>query len=145
MAGYNQGAFEPKNPQKYIGTFPITYRSAWELTFMNVCDNHPNITQWASESIQIPYMDPFDPTKKRTYIPDFFIIYVDKNGAQHAEIIEIKPLSQSIPEAARTRKDQEAIILNEAKWKAAYAWCKAQNITFRIMTEQQLYRTAGGK
>jgi len=143
MATYNQGIFQPKNPDKYIGTGPITYRSAWELTFMNVCDNHPNIQQWASESLKIPYMDPFDPTKKRNYIPDFLIIYVDKDGGKHAELIEIKPLSQSIPEAAKTRKDQEAIILNEAKWKAAYAWCRANGMTFRIMTEHQLYR--GGR
>ena len=144
MAGYNQGSFVPKNPGKYIGTHPITYRSAWELTFMNVCDSHPNIVEWASESIKIPYQDPFT-GKLRTYIPDFFIVYLDKNGMKHAEIIEIKPLSQSIPEAARSRKDQEAVILNEAKWKAAYRWCTAQKIRFRIMTEQQLYRGGGGK
>ena len=144
MAAYHQGAFEPKNPSKYIGTYPITYRSAWELTFMNVCDTHPNIQQWASESIKIPYQDPFT-GKLRTYIPDFFIVYVDKNGRTHGEIIEIKPLSQSIPEAARTRKDQEAITLNEAKWESAVNWCRSQNIKFRIMTEQQLYRGAGGK
>lgn len=145
MATYNQGVFQPKNPSKYIGSQPITYRSAWELTFMNVCDNHPNILQWASESIKIPYEDPFQPGKIRNYIPDFFIVYVDKNGARHGEIIEIKPLSQSIPEAARTRKDMEAIALNEAKWKAAWAYCRSNGIKFRIMTEQQLYRGAGGK
>jgi hypothetical protein len=144
MATYNQGTFEPKNPDKYVGSYPITYRSSWELTFMNVCDQHPNIEQWASESIKIPYRDPFT-GKIRNYIPDFFIIYSDKNGARHAEIIEIKPLSQSIPEAARSKKDQEAVMLNEAKWQAAYEWCKTQNVKFRIMTEKQLYRQAGGR
>jgi len=144
MPAYNQGAFVPKNPQKYVGTHPIIFRSAWELTFMNLCDQHPYILQWASESIKIPYQDPFT-GKLRNYIPDFFILYVDSQGMKHAELIEIKPLSQSIPEAARTRKDQEALILNEAKWKAAYAWCRAQGVKFRVMTENQLYRQAGGK
>ena len=144
MAHYNQGTFQPKNPKKYIGGAPPIYRSAWELTFMNVCDSHPNIVEWASESIKIPYQDPFT-GKLRTYIPDFFIVYLDKNGMKHAEIIEIKPLSQSIPEAARSRKDQEAVLLNEAKWKAAYRWCIAQKIKFRIMTEAQIYRQGGGR
>lgn len=144
MASYNQGTFEPENPEKYVGTYPITYRSSWELTFMNLCDKHPYVEQWASESIKIQYQDPFT-GKIRNYIPDFFIIYTDKVGGRHGEIIEIKPLSQSIPEAARSKKDQEAVMLNEAKWEAAYAWCKANGIKFRIMTERQLYRQAGGR
>jgi hypothetical protein len=144
MAGYNQGIFQPQNPDKYAGSGTITYRSAWELTFMNLCDQHPNVLKWASESINIPYLDPFT-GKPRTYIPDFFILYVDKAGAQHAEIIEIKPLSQSIPEAARSVKDQEAVLLNEAKWEAAYEFCRRQGIKFRVMTEKQLYRQAGGR
>lgn len=145
MAHYNQGTFVPKNPDKYVGTQPITYRSAWELTFMNLCDQHPYIIQWASESIKIPYQDPFT-GKLRNYIPDFLILYViPSTGAQHCELIEIKPLSQSIPEAARSKKDQEALILNEAKWQAAHAWCRAHGAKFRVMTENQLYRQAGGK
>ena len=144
MAYYNQGSFEPKNPEKYVGTFPITYRSSWELTFMNLCDQHPYVEQWASESLKIQYQDPFT-GKIRNYIPDFFILYTDKNGGKHAEVIEIKPLSQSIPEAARTQKDIDAIALNEAKWEAAYNWCRANGIKFRIMTEKQLYRQAGGR
>lgn len=145
MAFFNQGIFQPKNPDKYVGTQPITYRSAWELTFMNLCDQHPYIMQWASESIKIPYQDPFT-GKLRSYIPDFLILYyLPNSGQQRLELIEIKPLSQSVPEAARTRKDQEALILNEAKWAAAQAWCRANGATFRVMTENQLYRQAGGK
>lgn len=144
MGRYNQGVFQPKNVDKYVGTWPITYRSAWELTFMNLCDQHPNVLQWASESIKIPYQDPLT-GKWRNYIPDFMILFVDKAGRQHAEIIEIKPMSQSIPEAARSRKDQEALLINEAKWQAAYEWCRRQGVTFRVMTEKQLYRQAGGR
>ena len=145
MAVYNQGAFQPKNPEKYVGNGPITYRSSWELTFMNVCDQHPNIQKWSSESIKIRYEDPFQPGKIRNYIPDFFIQYVDKNGASHAEIIEIKPMTQTLPEAAKSRKDQEAVVLNDAKWRAAYAWCQANGVKFRIMTEQQLYKSGVGR
>lgn len=145
MPAYNQGTFIPSNPEKYVGKSPITYRSSWELTFMNLLDQHPYVNQWASESINIPYQDPFT-GKLRTYIPDFMISYfIPSTGQRKIEIIEIKPLSQSIPEAARSKKDQEALILNEAKWQAAYKFCQLQGITFRVMTEQQLYRQAGGK
>lgn len=144
MPAYNQGIFQPKNPDKYIGSGAITYRSAWELTLMNVCDEHPNIIQWASESIKIPYQDPLT-GKMRIYIPDFFIVYLDKNGQTHGEIVEIKPLSQSVVEAVRSKRDAAALMYNEAKWAAANDYCRQNGLRFRIMTEQQLYRQAGGR
>lgn len=144
MAYFNQGIYRPKNPAKYVGTQPITYRSAWELTFMNLCDQHPNVLSWASESIKIPYQHPLT-GKWHQYIPDFFIIYVDKNGKKHGDIIEIKPMSQTVEEAARSKRDKAAFVVNQAKWKAAMEWCRKQGLNFRVMTEQQLYRSASGK
>lgn len=142
MAYYNQGIFQPTAPQKYVGTLPITYRSAWELTFMNTCDQHPNVLQWASESIKIPYLSPMD-GRWHNYIPDFLIVYVDKDGKKHGELIEIKPLSQSVLEKAKSKKDKAALIINQAKWQAAQDFCRKQGLTFRVMTEQQLYRQPG--
>lgn len=144
MAQYNQGAFEPRNPEKYTGTYPITYRSAWELTFMNLCDVHPNILNWASESIRIPYQHPLT-TRWHQYIPDFYVVYMDKNGDVHGEVIEIKPLCQSLDEAVRNKRDAAALAINKAKWASAHVWCRQQGLKFRIMTEAQLYRQAGGK
>lgn len=141
---YNQGVYQPKNPGKYVGTYPITYRSAWELTFMNLCDSHPSVLQWASESIKIPYQHPLT-GKWHQYIPDFFIVFMDKDGKKHGEIIEIKPLSQSIPEAAKSRKAKEIYIINQAKWAAAVEWCRRQGLRFRVMTENQLYKTSPGR
>ena len=88
MAKYIQGAFQPQNPTKYIGKHTPRYRSGWELAFMRMCDNHPNILAWASEAHRIPYINPVT-GKKTSYVPDFFMIYADKNGKQHAEVIEI--------------------------------------------------------
>lgn len=139
MAKWHSDVFTPKNPSKYVGTFPIVYRSAWELTFMNVCDNHPNILQWASESIQIPYQHPAT-GKWHRYIPDFLILYKDKDGTKRGELIEIKPASQAIAEKAKRKADKSALLVNQAKWKAAEAFCKSKGITFRIMTEYDLYR-----
>ena len=74
---WHQGEFTPKNPEKYIGTYPIIFRSSWELVFMNKCDTHPSIKQWASESLKIPYYNPFK-RKSTIYVPDFLISYVDR-------------------------------------------------------------------
>lgn len=136
---YAQGEFIPKNPQKYIGKGKIRYRSSWELAFMMVCDNHPNVIQWASESIFIPYFDPI--TSKRTiYIPDFFIIYFDKAGDKHAEVIEIKPKKEmSILNAGKSARDRLMAVRNGEKWKAATLWCAKQGIRFKVLNEDQLF------
>lgn len=139
MGKWHQDVFNPKNPSKYVGTFPIVYRSAWELTFMNVCDQHPSILQWASESIQIPYQHPAT-GKFHRYIPDFLILYQDKNGKRHGELIEIKPASQAILERAKSKSDKAAFKINEAKWAAAEKFCAEKGLKFRVMTEYDLYR-----
>ena len=51
MANYAKDEFIPKNPEKYSGKYPIIYRSSWEMTLMNVFDNHPNVLTWQSESL----------------------------------------------------------------------------------------------
>lgn len=141
MPHYNSGTFVPKNASKYVGLTPITYRSAWELTFMNVCDSHPSIMQWASESIKVPYVSPLD-GRWHMYIPDFLIMYVDKNGIKHGELIEIKPSSQTLEEKAKSKRDKVALIVNQAKWKAAQDFCRKQGLAFRVLTEMELYRQA---
>jgi hypothetical protein len=110
---------------------------------MNKCDQHPDVIQWASESVKIPYQDPFT-GKKRTYIPDFLIIFRDINGNKRGEILEVKPMRQTMKEAAKTKRDRYAVEINTAKWKAAESYCKMyDNLQFRIMTEQQIYRNTG--
>lgn len=133
-----QGKFELKNPEKYVGNKTPTYRSGWEHTFMQFCDNHPGIVQWASESVQIPYRNPL--TGKQTiYVPDFLVVYQDKNGHKKAELIEVKPKKQATLESARSTKDKATVALNYAKWEAASKWCKRQNINFRIVTEDDIF------
>jgi hypothetical protein len=138
MARFAQGFYTPKNPQKYIGQGKIRYRSGWELTFMNFCDNNEKILQWASESIQIPYRNPL--TGKQTiYVPDFFIIYQDKLGQKKAELVEIKPKKQTMLEEKMSVRDRAAVIVNSAKWAAASAWCKRNSISFRVVTEDNIF------
>jgi hypothetical protein len=136
---FARGKYALKNPQKYVGTKTPTYRSGWEHSFMRLCDEHPNVYQWASEAIRIPYRHPL--TGKYTiYVPDFFIVYVDKKGKKHAEMIEVKPMNQTTMErAGRSTAKQKQVIINHAKWEAANAYARQRRITFRVVSEEQLF------
>ena len=139
MAKYAQGFYEVKNPQKYIGNGKPKYRSGWELRVMMFLDNNQHITRWASEAISIPYKNPL--TGKQTiYIPDFFVMYVDANGQQHAEVIEVKPHKETGQAKTRSRRDALVAVKNQAKWAAAHAWCAANGMTFRVVTEFDMFR-----
>ena len=138
---WHKGRFYPQNKEKYIGDNinKITYRSSWELKMCEMCDQHPNVVFWASESLSIKYRHPF--TKKvSNYVPDFFIIYMDARGRKFTEIVEVKPMEQSNPKYAKSKKDKEAFIINQAKWEAAKIFCKKRGIKFRIITEADIYR-----
>jgi hypothetical protein len=139
MAKFAQGRFEVKNPSKYVGKKVPLARSSWEFVFMKMLDEHPGVQSWASESIQIPYRDPL--TGNYTiYVPDFFICYVDKNGSKHAEVVEVKPESQTVLEkVGKSQYNQQQYVKNMAKWEAATAWCKQQGIRFRVINEGDIF------
>jgi len=141
MARFAQGKFTPKNHEKYIGTKTPTYRSGWEFTFMKFCDEHPSVSQWASEAVRIPYRNPL--TGKQTiYVPDFFIAYANKSGKSKVELIEVKPSNQSVKErTGRSKANQAAWVVNQAKWESARAWCKQKGIFFRVVTEEDIFHT----
>lgn len=140
MANFAQGIYVPKNPQKYIGKHKPKYRSGWEFTFMMFCDNNKNVLQWASEAISIPYRSPID-GKIKNYIPDFFVVYENKYGKQIAEVVEIKPKKQSLIESrVASARDRAVVAVNHAKWQAAMAYCKQAGLTFRVITENELFQ-----
>jgi len=136
---FTQGRFEMKNPEKYVGKKTPLARSSWEFVFMRMLDEHQGVEKWASESIQIPYRDPL--TGKYTiYVPDFFITYVDKNGAKHAEVVEVKPASQTLlANVGKSVYNQQQYVKNMAKWEAATKWCKQQGIKFRVVNEEHIF------
>lgn len=143
MGKYANGFYQLINPEKYVGKKAPHYRSSWENTFMRFCDVNPSVLQWASEAIHVNYRNPF--TNKNTiYVPDFFMVYVDAKGKQHAEIVEIKPSHEtSLQEAGNNKRAQAAAILNACKWQACQAYCKANGLTFRIVTERDMFHQAG--
>ena len=139
MGRWANGLFEMNNPDKYVGKKTPRYRSSWEWAFMRFCDNNPSVTQWASESIQIPYRHPL--TGKNTiYVPDFFIVYQSK-GKRRGELIEVKPNNQAKFESVgKNRQNQAALIVNRAKWEAANKWAKHKGIRFRVLTESDIFK-----
>jgi hypothetical protein len=142
---FARGKFTFKNKEKYVGLKTPTYRSSWEQAFMRLCDEHPNVYKWASESIKIPYRHPF--TGKYTiYVPDFFIVYNDKEGRKHAELIEVKPMSQITMEmAGKSMGKKKQVVINRAKWEAASAYAKQNKIRFRVLSEDQLFHNGKRK
>ncbi len=139
MAKFAQGRFEMKNPQKYVGKKTPLARSSWEFVFMRMLDEHQGVENWASESVQIPYRDPIS-GRSTIYVPDFFIVYNDKNGKKHAEIVEVKPASQTFKEqVGKSAYNQEQYVKNLAKLEAANAWCKQKGIRFRVINEDDIF------
>lgn len=106
---------------------------------MQFLDNNDNILHWASESIRIPYKHPLT-GKLSTYVPDFFVVYKNKTGKTLAEIVEIKPKKQSVIESkVASAKNKMVVAVNHAKWAACSAYCKANGLGFRIVTEDDLF------
>jgi hypothetical protein len=134
--------FDPQNPAKYVGSYPIVYRSSWELKIMQKFDTHPDVVSWASESIKIPYIHPLT-GKPTIYIPDFMVTYSDAKGNLRCEMIECKPLMEvpGMPTGSgkSSRRAQLIQIVNQAKWKAARSFCTKRRIYFRVMTEDQIF------
>ena len=122
-----------------VGKKSPTYRSSWEFHFMKFCDENPAIQAWASEAVKIPYRNPL--TGRHTiYVPDFFIQYKTKKGKNMVELIEVKPDNQTTMEnAGKSKHNQAHAILNAAKWEAARAYCKSKGISFRVITEKDMF------
>jgi hypothetical protein len=144
MKSYVQGQYKPINPNKYVGTYPIVFRSSWEFKVMQMFDTNTNFISWASETLKIPYQNPFT-GKYTVYVPDFVVTYVDAKGSQKAEIIEVKPAKETFLEQAKSQQAKAAVALNTYKWAAAQAFAKQHGMQFRVMTENNIFNNPGGK
>jgi hypothetical protein len=138
------GKYRPSQPQKYKGDpTNVIYRSLWERKFMVWCDSNPNVLQWGSEEIVIPYISPLD-NRVHRYFPDFYVRARTKTGGTEKFIIEIKPFKQTAPPQKQQRRTKRYITevttyaVNDAKWKAATEYCKDRRWQFKILTEKEL-------
>lgn len=143
MGRYKQGWYTPKHPEKYLGDVSkIRYMSSWELHLHEFFDNNPNVLRWSSEELAIPYLKPTD-GKVHRYFPDYWVEFRNKDGKIVQEVIEVKPHQQTkAPRANSKRKVIESVQLaiNISKWKSAQEWCKQRGITFRVVTENSIFK-----
>lgn len=144
MASFAQGVFQPQNPKKYVGKGLPKYRSGWEWSFFQFCDQNEAVLEWASEAISIKYRHPIT-GKITNYVPDIFMRYRTKNNKICTEIIEIKPRKQSMIEGKMSERDRMIVAINYAKWQAARAWCQRAGIVFRVLTEDQMFHKPARK
>ena len=133
------GRFIPKNPAKYVGNpNNIMFRSSWELQFFKWLDASEAVLRWGSEELAIPYISPLDMRVHR-YFPDIIILYKHKDGSVKKEIVEVKPYAQSVATPRMSDRDRQALIVNEAKWKAAADYAEKMGAKFRVITERTMF------
>lgn len=144
MPKYHQGKFKPRNPKKYRGDpSNIVYRSSWELKVMNNFDRHPDVLEWSSEEIVVPYISPIDGRKHRYFI-DFFVKKRNPDGKVECCLIEVKPKAQTKPPKVQKRVTPRYINevktwgVNQAKWDAAEDYCMSKGWKFLIFTETEI-------
>jgi len=139
-----KGKFRPSIPKKYRGDYTnIIYRSLWELKFMKYCDSNPNILEWGSEEVIVPYRSPID-NRYHRYFPDFYIKVRESTGKIKRMIIEIKPQKQCVEPKVQKRKTKSYVYQvceyarNQAKWEAAKEFCEDRQWEFKVLTENEL-------
>jgi hypothetical protein len=140
---YKQGVFSPIHPEKYRGSQPIFYRSSLELKAMRWMDGNPNILEWGSETIVIPYQSPFDGRVHR-YFTDLNLKLKRKDGTTVKLLVEVKPSKFTVP-PNNSKKNKKSLLYekamyaqNAAKWKAAKEWSTKHGYEFCILTEKHL-------
>ena len=145
MRNTARGTYALKNPEKYIGGGTPYYRSSWEFAVMKMCDENAAIEQWASEAVKIPYRDPLT-GQNTVYVPDFLVVYTDKNQKKHSEVWEVKPANQTIAEkVGKNPYNQAQYVRNQVKWEMARQWCRNHGISFRILNEQDIFHVGKKK
>lgn len=143
---YLQGKYEVKNPEKYKGDpAKCTYRSSYELHTWEWCDRTASVLEWSVESIVVPYFDPIKNANRR-YIVDLWMKYKDRNGVIRTEIIEIKPMNQCVkPKKGRKKEstfllETATYVTNQAKWEAAKEFARLRSWSFRVITEESIFK-----
>jgi len=113
-------------------------RSKWELFYMQKLDNSPLVVKWISEpkTLNISYLNPLD-KKMHKYWPDFLVQYRDGS----VDLIELKPIKETILEKAGATYDKLQLVKNAAKWAVADRFAKSIGARFRVVTERDLFKS----
>lgn len=105
-------------------------------------DHDPDVLQYSSEEVIIPYRNPVTQTIRR-YFMDFWVKRKMADGSIREQLIEIKPAAQTKrPVASKNGKtnvkQQLTFATNTAKWEAATKYCEKRGWDFMILTEHHL-------
>jgi len=133
------GKYKITNKEKYRGDpSAVVYRSMWERDCFRWCDSSPDVLEWSSEEIIVPYY--YDVDKKyHRYYPDLKIKM--SNGKIY--LVEIKPDKETRPPEGK-RKTKQYInegltyVKNVNKWEAAKSFAKDRGWEFQVWTENTL-------
>jgi hypothetical protein len=140
---YKQGVYRPVHNEKYIGKHLPQYRSSWELKFFQWCDKTPTVLEWSSESTIVPYISPVDRRGHRYFVDGS--IALQEGDEVKRYLVEIKPSQQTKPPVESKRKKKSTMIyekityaVNQAKWEAARKFANKRDMSFIILTENEL-------
>lgn len=141
---FYQGFYMPKNPSKYIGAKDnIIYRSGLELKLFRWMDNSPNVLEWNSEEIVIPYFDSLQKKSRRYFIDAY--VKIREGNIVKKYLVEVKPWKQTQePKATKGKKksnllyEQVAWKNNCDKWNFAREFAKKHGMEFIIITDKDL-------
>lgn len=132
------GRYTVNNRRKYIGDVDnVVYRSLWERHVFRWCDNNPEVKQWSSEEVVVPYYYDVDKRYHR-YFVDLKIVMKEKTI-----LVEIKPEKETAPPVGQKRtkryiNESLTYVKNMNKWEAANTYAKDRGWEFQIWTEKTL-------
>ena len=140
---YNQGFYNPKNPDKYIKNSKIIYRSGLELKLFRWADNNPNVLEWSAEPFSITYFDTVL-KRERQYHLDAYV-KIKEGDKIKKYLIEVKPWKQT-QEPKSTKGKKKSNLLYEQvtwrnncdKWECSKEFAKKHGMEFIIITEKEL-------
>ena len=134
----------PRCPAKWINIMEteepqiIIWRSSWEKRFCEWCDSNSAIYRCGSEIVKILYFNVLT-GKQSFYTPDFYVELLDNNKQIQKYLIEIKPRKEAALESTSNGYDKLMVAKNVKKWQAAIEFCKKRGITFKVLTENELF------
>lgn len=139
-----KGRFSPINPQKYKGDpTNIIFRSSYELKVMKYLDTTPEVIEWSSEEVVVPYISPKD-GKRHRYFPDF-LVKIKTGDDIKTLLVEVKPAKETREPVKKKRITKQYVsevvtwAVNSKKWEAATEYAKDRGWEFKILTEAEIF------
>lgn len=135
-----RGRYKVKDKSKYVGDpEKVVYRSMWERQVFKWIEKNPDIVEWNSEDVVIPYTCATDKKRHRYFIDLYF---KHKNGKKY--LVEIKPDKETRPPNPGRKKtkryisEQLTYAKNQSKWHAAAEFAKDNGVEFQVWTEKTI-------